>query len=144
MSNRKSEAKYHGRLHTLYPARHEINVESLESYALNYLTHKLLIATDEFLYLYNTDPHERELTLNYKEKYESVYQIPIKVSDVESLIFMNRWVAVFNQSYFVFFNEKLESTEMIETGVGRIIGMRVFQRKWSIAAITGDFQMIRF
>ncbi len=121
-----------------------ISIDKITAFALNYLTHQLLIATTDYLHIYSTNPHILQKTFNYKEKYKVVYKMSIEITALESLIFSNSWIAVVNQSYFIFLNDQLESSRIITIGKLQIFTMNVCQRTWEIMCLCDDFQTIKF
>ena len=68
------------------------------------------------------------------------------VTQLDALIFSNAWVAVVNQAFFIFLNERLEQTKIILVGLGGLtmLSLKVCQRKWEIMCLCNDFKTIKF
>ena len=122
---------------------HGLPSNNITCFALNYVTHKIMLCTKQELFLY--DLHQQNIinNMNYVKKFEKIYESEIKIKSVDAIILSGLWVTFVNRKSFLFFNDRLEFSKIYSAEPNPALSLHVAQRTNDIITLRGDRKMLK-
>lgn len=112
-------------------------------FALNYVTHKLMVCNKEELYLYDLEKQSLVDSMAYAKKFEKLYDSEVRIRSIDAIIMSNLWVTFVNKKSFLFFNDKLEFSKIYSAEPNPALSLQILQRTNDIMTLRGDRRMLK-
>jgi len=130
-----------------YTVLHQRNFSSFASkvtcFALNYVTHRIMLCNKDDIYLYDIERQTKVGHLSYRKKFEKIYDSEVKIKSVDAIIMSGLWVTFVNRKSFLFFNDKLEFSKIYSAEPNPALVLRVLQRTNDIITLRGDRKLLK-
>ena len=127
----------------LKPKTLKIPSGSIICFALNYLTHKLLLFTKETVFLYDLTNNYVVKKLNYVRELGKLYDSDVEIKSVDAVILGNLWATLVNKKSFMFFNDNLQFSKIYTLSPNFLLSLQVVQRTNDLLTIREDCKAIK-
>lgn len=113
-------------------------------FAINYLTHRLLLCDKERLRIYDLERNTIVNETNYAEKFKLDYESKVKIKAADAIILHNVWITLLNKKSFVFFNDELSHSRVYQVEPNPVASLTALTRNFEFITLRADRKLLKF